>query len=254
VQVPLSRQTCNYTATDASGHSLASALLPVSHKTAALQSLLHAVRASGAFAGRSFYTLALQASVPPLGFTSVFLVPEASGEGKAPLATRDRPSQTRQAPHSHSTALKTAVLHPSDLAVCAVEAALAELGSSLDNTPFLEPPARDSGPVVLENGKLRLEFDVATGTLAAVTHKDSGLRAAVQVDLVYWESNRGGGAYLMKPGAQVRVRALHSNADSRRNGVLSGWAYGHVHTCPKKIIAALIVVPWLPPKWAVQLS
>lgn len=202
--MPLSRGDCSYTATDALGHSLTSALLPVSRKTAALQSLLHAVHALEASTSRSFYTLAIQALVPPLGFTSVFLVPEAPGLGEAPVATRDISSQSSRAPRSRAPELETTVLQPPALAACAVEAALAELGSSLDSVPFWESPARKSGSVVLENGKLRLEFDVATGTLAAVTRKDGGLRAAVRVDVVYWESNRGGGAYLMKPGAQVR--------------------------------------------------
>jgi hypothetical protein len=59
---------------------------------------------------------------------------------------------------------------------------------------------------VIENDKLRLDFDPLSGLLASVTHKESGVKVRVSMGLTYWESRRDppfGGAYIMRPDAQV---------------------------------------------------
>ena len=147
----------------------------------------------------------LQVPVPPLGFTSVFLAP-AEDRGASGVVPAAAASATALAAAVAPLAVESAAVQAPALEGegCAVEAALVALGGALQIADVPGPPARQMGPVTLENDKLRLEFDGARGLLAAVLHKSSGLRAAVQLDMVYFESWRNGGAYLMRPDAQVR--------------------------------------------------
>lgn len=63
-----------------------------------------------------------------------------------------------------------------------------------------------SGDVVLENDHLKVLFNGMTGKIAAMQHKGTGQWLEVSLDLIYWESLTQvpyGGAYIMRPGAQV---------------------------------------------------
>ena len=209
MQVPLARSNCNYTATDATGAALPSALLATPRPTLALQSLLRAVRApEAAFlrksgTPRANFHAAFRADTPPLGFTSVFLAPRAHAASESDSAA--------------STPVATVALPPLALETCAVQApplatnAIARAAHEHDShasdvAEAALPPVATAHSYIIENSELALEFDPLTGSLAAVTRKSEGVRVRARLDLVYFESTRGGGAYLMLPGAQVRAR------------------------------------------------
>lgn len=213
MQVPLQRGDCNYTAHDPQGHDLAAALLATDRRTLALQALMRATRAPEATRALARYTLALTFELPPLGFSSLFLAPShrAAGAVVATAAGDERPPSA---------------LQPPPLPACAAETALYALAVAdaynqrLDPSALQTPPLPDalSGPrpllrpesTSIENEHLKLELSGLTGTLEAVTLKATGERIPVALDLVYWQSVREGGAYIMRPSAQVRHTLWHS--------------------------------------------
>jgi Glycosyl hydrolases family 38 C-terminal domain len=224
--VPLVRGDCNYTASDAAGAPLATALLATPRPTRALQALLAAVNATEASAHiRSACALALQVAAPPLGYTSVFLAPR-HGHGNE-SASRGDESDARAPARlaSAAPALETTVVQAPPLATNAIEAAAAALGASIapasGSDELLAHPR--AGLAAIENEHLRLEFDSVTGTLEAIYNKRAGVGARVRLDLTYFESTRGGGAYLMRPGSQARLiaRACNDLAHRCRTGTLA---------------------------------
>jgi Glycosyl hydrolases family 38 C-terminal domain len=211
-QVPLVRGDCNYTASDAAGAPLATALLATPRPTRALQALLASVNATEASAAlRSAYALALQVAAPPLGYTSVFLAPR-HGHGNESASHGDE-SDARAPARLDGTvpALEMTVVQAPPLATNAIEAGAAALGASMALRSGSNELSPRAGPAAIENEYLRLDLDSVTGTLEAIYNKRASVGARVQLDLTFFESTLGGGAYIMRPGSQARLpaRALH---------------------------------------------
>ena len=149
----------------------------------------------------------LQVTAPPLGYTSVFLAPRTSASAGHGATT---PVTTLAAT---TPASETFALQAPPLGTSAIEAAAQALGGALA-VPLPAPRSSivaSKGPITLENEHLALEFDRMSGTLAAAVHKQTRRRVRLAMDVVYFESTRGGGAYLMTPGAQVRLSERFSN-------------------------------------------
>lgn len=202
LQVPLARGDCNYTVVDPQGQALPAVLLATDRRTLALQALLHAVgapEASSPEASLSPFLLAITPQLPPLGFSSVFLTP-AQNAGSSITTSNDK------------GAFSTRALQHPPLPQCAAESALSEFPRSeralqllpLAATAVDQPlPLQWEAGKVMENEHLRLEFGSLSGSLQAVLLKQSGQRIELALDMVYWQSVRWGGAYIMRPSAQV---------------------------------------------------
>jgi hypothetical protein len=194
---------------DPQGQTLPAALLPSDRRTLALQALLHAVHtpeASSTQASLSPFSLAIAPQLPPLGYASVFLTPAAREASS--IAT----SNGKEASVEESF-MAGAVQHLA-LPECAAESALREFAPSeraLQLLPLVATAVDKPSPLhaaarrTIENKHLKLEFGGPSGGLQAVVLKQSGERVEVALDMVYWQSTRGGGAYIMRPSAQVCV-------------------------------------------------
>lgn len=207
VQVPLARPDCHYAAVDANSQEVLLGVLPVSQATWCVQELLALYDALPA-AASGWYEAVFQAFVPAVGYSTVLLIPNAAPAALAANATL--PDMHALDTAAASTAVSFMPLpdvahawHDASCPDCAAVALRA--GAALARVaPAV--PALPGAAAIIENEHLALRFDRVTGRLASVVHKESGQRVRVDIDLVYWESKTEapfGGAYIMRPGAQV---------------------------------------------------
>lgn len=231
MQVPLANAHCHYTAGLPNAPApLPSALLATSDATTCMQYLLDTLDISPLSAAGAF-ELYFETPVPPLGYTTVILSPGN--------ATRTRKTETEQSlvEEQHAYApQKTIVPLPEGLleescALCKAAHALRKQSASTSRNRLESSSSRlsvddtaqqrlgdsdsdnggSSGCVALENAHLKVMFDEVTGRIVGVLQKGSGKWVGVAIELVYWESKQEepfGGAYIMRPGVQVRANSV----------------------------------------------
>lgn len=199
--MPLARPDCHYAAVGADSQEVLLGILPISQATWCVQQLLALYDALPASAA-GWYEAVFQAAVPALGYSTVLLIPNAAPAALAANATL--PDMHALDSAAVSTAVSFVPLPDSTHAWHAAAVALRAGSTAARLAP--PTPALPGAAAVVENEHLALRFDRLTGRLASVEHKETGQRVRVEVDLVYWESKNSapyGGAYIMRPGAQV---------------------------------------------------
>ena len=154
------------------------------------------------------YELHVQATVPPLGYTTVLLTPTNAQNSAKKDAFKTILPASGHSPQDSSAICQAAgftASHPLRNRHTTAEAAAVDdrTGKLRADDGFLRAP-------YLENEHLKVLFDGLTGRVAAVLHKESGQLVDVRVALVYWLSRcmeqPHGGAGVMQPDTQVRMR------------------------------------------------
>lgn len=214
--MPLARPDCHYAAVDANSRELILGVLPVSQATWCVQELLALYDVLPA-ATTGWYEAVFQASVPAVGYSTVLLIPNAAPAALAANATL--PDMRALDSAAVSTAVSFMPLpdsapawHDASCPDCAAVALRAGAAVARLAPAVLALPGATA---LIENEHLALRFDRVTGRLASVVHKETGQRVRVDIDLVYWESKNEaplGGAYIMRPGAQVCLSNLPASA------------------------------------------